>query len=34
MVYVTSTTTTFVINSGTTGLTAATAYQWYYHAVQ
>lgn len=34
MVYATSTTGTFVINAGTTGLTAATAYSWIYHADQ
>lgn len=34
MTYVTSTTTTFVINAGSTGLTASTAYSWEYHAIQ
>lgn len=34
MVYVTSTTTTFVITSGTTALTAATQYKWFYTAIQ
>lgn len=34
MVFVTSTTTTFVITSGTTALTGATAYKWNYHAIQ
>ena len=33
-VFVTSTTTTFVITSGATALTAATAYKWYYVAAQ
>jgi hypothetical protein len=33
-VYATSSTTTFVINAGSTGLTASTAYQWYYLIVQ
>lgn len=31
MIYPTSTTTTFVLNSGATGLTASTAYAWNYH---
>lgn len=34
MVYVTSTTTTFVITSGTSGIVAATSYKWFYHAIQ
>ena len=34
MVYVTSTTTTFVINAGSTGLVGSTAYVWYYHCLQ
>lgn len=34
MVYVTSTTTTFVITSGTTALTASTQYKWFYTVVQ
>lgn len=34
MVFATSTTTTFVITSGTTALTAATAYKWFYHVIQ
>lgn len=34
MVYVTSTTGTFVITAGTTGLTAATTYSWEYHVIQ
>jgi hypothetical protein len=34
MVYTTSTTNTFVINSGTTGLTAATTYVWSYIIIQ
>lgn len=34
MVFVTSTTTTFVITAGSTGLVAATAYKWYYIATQ
>lgn len=34
MVFCTSTTTTFVLNSGTTGLTGATQYKWFYHADQ
>lgn len=34
MVYTTSTTTTFVITSGTTALTASTAYKWFYQVVQ
>jgi hypothetical protein len=34
MVYVTSTTTTFVITSGTTALTAATQYKWFYQVIQ
>lgn len=34
MIYTTSTTTTFVINSGTTGLTAATTYVWSYVIIQ
>lgn len=34
MVFVTATPTTFVINSGTTGLTAATTYKWNYHVIQ
>jgi len=34
MVYVTETTTTFAIISGTTALTAATAYKWKYHVIQ
>lgn len=33
MVYTTRTTTTFVITSGTTALTAATAYKWVYHVI-
>lgn len=33
MVFVTSTTTTFVITSGTTALTAATAYKWNFHSI-
>jgi len=31
MVFTTGTTTTFVITSGTTALTASTTYKWYYH---
>lgn len=34
MTFITSTTTTFVITSGTTALTAATAYKWNYHVIQ
>jgi hypothetical protein len=34
MVYATSTTTTFVITAGTSGLTAATDYKWFYHVIQ
>ena len=34
MVYTTSTTTTFVITAGSTGLVAATAYSWHYHVIQ
>lgn len=34
MVYSTSTTTTFVITAGSTGLVAATAYAWHYHIIQ
>lgn len=34
MAFVTATTTTFVITSGTTALTAATAYKWNYHVIQ
>lgn len=34
MVFVTSTTTTFVITSGTTALTGSTAYKWNYHVIQ
>ena len=34
MAYVTSTTTTFVLTSGTTALTASTAYSWFYHVIQ
>lgn len=34
MVYTTSTTTTFVLTSGTTALTAATQYKWFYHVIQ
>lgn len=33
MVYVTSTTTTFVINAGTTGLSAATQYIWFFTVI-
>lgn len=33
MVFVTGTTTTFLIKSGTTALTAATAYKWNYHTI-
>lgn len=33
-VFCTSTTTTFVIDSGVTALTAATAYKWFYMAIQ
>jgi len=33
-VYVTSTTTTLVLTSGTTALTASTAYKWNYHVIQ
>ena len=32
--YMTTTTTTAVLTSGTTGLTAATAYKWAYHCTQ
>lgn len=34
MVYATSTTTTFVVTSGTTGLTGATDYKWFYQIIQ
>lgn len=34
MVFVTSTTTTFVITAGSTGLVAATAYRWFFHVLQ
>jgi hypothetical protein len=34
MVYSTSTTTTFVITAGSTGLVAATAYAWHYQVIQ
>jgi len=34
MVFVTSSTTTFVINAGATGLTGATAFSWYYSVLQ
>jgi len=34
MVYVTSTTTTFVVTSGTTALTASTQYKWFYSVIQ
>ncbi|CAB4152622.1 hypothetical protein UFOVP606_19 [uncultured Caudovirales phage] len=34
MVYTTSTTTTFIITAGSTGLVAATAYVWNYHVIQ
>lgn len=34
MVFTTSTTTTFVLTSGTTALTASTAYVWHYHVIQ
>lgn len=34
MIYVTSTTTTFVITAGATGLVAATQYVWFFHAIQ
>ncbi len=34
MVYVTATTTTFVINAGTVGITPATTYLWNYASIQ
>lgn len=34
MVFTTSSTTTFVITAGSTGLVAATAYSWHYHVIQ
>lgn len=34
MVYTTSTTTTYVITAGSTGLIAATTYSWHYHVIQ
>lgn len=34
MIYVTSSPTTFILTSGTTGLTAASTYKWHYQVVQ